>query len=297
VRRVGWLLLANVYDSSTQVVALRDGLQKLGWIEDRNLKLEVRYAGSDPKAVAAYADELVRLAPDVIVTTGGAPTRALQQRTQTIPIVITGAGDPVDAGYVKSLARPGGNITGITNLYPSIGGKWLELIKDAAPRVTRAAILLSQNSRGGYVASIEAAATALTVEAIRTPYGNAAELERAIEAVAAQANGSLIVHPPGPTGADGDLLFKMAIKHRLPAIYQERSYVLQGGLMSYGSRSNDNVRQAASYVDRILRGANPSDLPVQFPTKFEFVINLRTAKAMGLDISLNMISIADEVIE
>jgi putative ABC transport system substrate-binding protein len=294
MRRVGVLQPGSANEQSARVtiVALWQGLKNLGWIEGRNLRLEIRFAGGDPKAIVSYADELVSLAPEVIVAGSGAATRALQQKTHVIPIVITRGGDPVESGYAKSLARPEGNITGIANLYPSIGGKWLELIKDASPRVTSAAILLGHNSRGGYVASIEAAATALAMQAIRIPFGDAAELERAIEAFAVQ-----IMHPPGPVGTDRELVFRLAREHRLPTVYQERSYVVDGGLMSYGSSDADNMRQAASFVDRILRGAKPGDLPVQFPTKFELVINLKTAKALGLAVPETLLAFADEVIE
>ena len=299
MRRVGVLVPAPVYEQAMQamIAELRDGLKSLGWIEGRNLRLEIRYA-ADPKEIGPYADELVKLAPDVIVVGTNLITTTVQQRTRTIPIVFIGVGDPVGGGIVKSLARPEGNTTGITNLFYSIGGKWLEFIKDAAPGIARAAILLNQNTRdAGYVASIEAAGTALGVQTIRTPYGNAAELERAIDAFAAEPNGSLILHPPGLFGTDRELMFRLAIEHRLPAIYQQRTYALEGGLMSYGSNPLDLFRQSASYVDRILRGAKPNDLPVQFPTKFELVLNLKTAKVMGLEIPPALLATADEVIQ
>jgi putative tryptophan/tyrosine transport system substrate-binding protein len=299
IRRVGVLQFGAVHDQNARAttVALWQGLKNLGWIEGRNLRLEIRFAGADPKAIVSYADELVGLAPDVIVAGSGAATRALERQTHTIPIVITRGGDPVESGYAKSLARPEGNITGIANLYPSIGGRWLELIKDSAPRVTRTAILLGQNTRGGCVPAIEAAATALSMQVFATPFSDAAELERAVEAFAMQPNGSLIMHPPGPIGTDRELVFRLALKHRLPAVYQERSYVVDGGLMSYGSNDADNMRQAASYVDRILRGAKPGDLPVQFPTRFELVINLKTANVLGLTVPPSVLATADEVIE
>jgi putative tryptophan/tyrosine transport system substrate-binding protein len=290
---------APVYEQAMQamIAELRDGLKNLGWIEGRNLRLEIRYA-ADPKEIGPYADELVKFAPDVIVVGTSLMTATVQQRTRTIPIVFIGVGDPVEGGMVKSLARPEGNTTGITNLFFSIGSKWLEFIKDAAPGVARAAILLSRDTRvAGYVASIEAAGTALGVQTIRTPYGNAAELERVIDAFAAEPNGSLILHPPGLFGTDRELMFRLAIEHRLPAIYQQRTYALEGGLMSYGSNPLDLFRQSASYVDHILRGDKPGDLPVQFPTKFELVLNLKTAKAMGLTISEAVLNLADEVIE
>jgi putative ABC transport system substrate-binding protein len=221
----------------------------------------------------------------------------VQQRTQSIPIVFAGLADPIEGGVVKSLARPEGNTTGITNLYESIGGKWVTLLKDTAPSVARVGIVIFLGTRDAYVSAIEEAATALHLQAIKIPFGTAAELERAVDAFAAEPNGSLIVHPPGLVGIDREWFFRLVAKHRLPTIYQNRSYVQQGGLMSYGSNLADYAPQVAAYVDRILRGAKPGDLPVQFPTKFELVINLKAAKAIGLEISTEMLLRADEAIE
>lgn len=297
MRRIGVLMPYGGQTAQTRIASIHQGLESLGWIEGRNLRLEIRYPGGDPKALSAYADELVGLAPDAIVVTTNLVTTTVQQRTRTIPIIFAGVGEPVESGLVQSLARPESNTTGITNLFYSIGSKWLELIKDIAPGVARAAIVLSQNTTGNYVASIEAAGTTLGIQTIRTPFGDAAELERIIDTFAAEPNGSLILHPPGLLGTDRELMLRLAIKHRLPAVYQSRDYPVEGGLMSYGSDPADIWRQAASYVDRILRGARPADLPVQFPTKFELVINLKTAKAIGLTIPESYLNLADAVLE
>jgi putative tryptophan/tyrosine transport system substrate-binding protein len=304
IRRVGMLSfgLGGPQSGRPAIMrALRDGLRSLGWTEDRNLQLDERHT-SDAKAVDAYADELVSLAPEVIVTATLLATRAVQQRTRSIPIVFAGAGDPIEGGLVKSLARPEGNTTGIANLYSPIGGKWVSLLKDIVPSVARVGIVIGliggpPRDGPGYVSEIEAAAAALHLQAIRIPYGTAAELERAVDAFATEPNASLIVRPPGLVGIDRRWFFRLVEKHRLPTIYHERTFVQLGGLMSYGSSTADLAMQAAAYVDRILRGAKPGDLPVQFPTKFELVINLKTAKALGLTIPPNLLAIADEVIE
>jgi len=305
IRRVGVLSfgLPGLQSAPPPILsALRDSLRSLGWIEDRNFQLDARFT-NDAKAVDSYADELVRLAPEVIVTTTLLATRAVQQRTRSIPIVFAGVGDPIEGGLVKSLARPEGNTTGISNLYSSIGGKWVSLLKDTVPSVARVGIVIGLNGGPtrdgpGYVSEIEAAAAALHLQAIRIPYSTAAELERTVDAFAAEPNAGLIVRPPGLIGIDRQWFFRLMAKHRLPAIYHDRSYVQQGGLMSYASNFVAYAPQAAAgYVDRILRGAKPGDLPVQFPTKFELVLNLKAAKAIGLEVSREMLLIADEVIE
>ena len=301
VRRVGVLRLEPVDDefARTSIAALREGLEALGWKEGRNLQLDIRFADGDPNAVGPYADELVNLAPGVIVVSANMVTTSVQRRTRTIPIVFIGGGDPVAGGLVKSLAHPEGNTTGITNLFPSMGGKWLELIRGVAPRVARVALLFNPEllRTTTFLADAEAAAAASSVKAIRTPYRNATELERAVEVFAAEPNGAAMVLPPGIFGTNRDLLFRLAVRHRLPAIYQSRAYAVAGGLMSYGSNGVELYRQSASYVDRILRGAKPGELAVQFPAKFEWVVNLKAAKDMALDIPPTLRSRADEVIE
>jgi putative ABC transport system substrate-binding protein len=300
MRRIGVLTAENDQTNQASIAALRDELAKLGWAEDRNLRVDLRFGGDDPDRFRAYAAELVSLAPDVILTAGGAATRALQQQTQTIPIVITGAGDPADTGVVKSLARPEGNVTGITNLYSSIGSKWLELLKEAAPRVERVALIYNPQVAApgsGYIPSIEEAARVLTVKTIKTPYRDAVDLVRAIDTFAVEPNGGLIVLPPSPTAANRGTILRLAAQHRLPTIYWLRSEAAEGGLMAYGSNRVDRFRRAASFVDRILRGAKVSELPVEYPTKFELVINLKTAKAIGLTIPESFLLRADELIE
>jgi putative tryptophan/tyrosine transport system substrate-binding protein len=305
MRRVGVLTAFSENDQTgqTYIAGFREELAKLGWVEERNMRFDLRFGGTDADRIRAYAAELVRLGPDVIVTGSAAVTREVQQQTRTIPIVITGVGDPIVNGIVNSLARPEGNTTGVTNLYPSIGGKWLELLKEAAPRVERVGILelpyIAQgNSAGyGYSASIVEAARVLAVKAIKLPYRDAVDIVHAIDAFASEPNGGLIVLPPPPTAANRETIFRLAAQHRLPAIYQSRFYAAEGGLMAYGSNSADNFRRASSFVDRILRGAKVGELPVEFPTKFELVVNLKAAKAMELTIPESFLLRADEVIE
>jgi putative ABC transport system substrate-binding protein len=280
--------------------ALREGLRKLGWIDGRKLRFDaVRFYRDDPDRMRAYAAELVKLAPDVIVVAGAAATRALQQQTRTIPIVFVAVGDPVASGIVGSIARPEGNTTGFTNLSPSVAGKWPELLKDAAPRIARVAVIFNPEFPVSeqYIASIEAAAAALAVKAIRTPADSAAAIERAIDALATEPNGGLIIVPPPPTFSNRELINRLAVQHRLPTIYDTRDYAAEGGLMSYGPDIVDLFRLAASYADRILLGAKSGELPVQFPTTFHLVVNLRTVKAIGLTIPEAFLLRADELLE
>jgi putative ABC transport system substrate-binding protein len=303
VRRIG-IVLGGTDDQVTQaeLTAFRQGLEGLGWIDDRNLRIDVRFGGGDPDRIRGYARELVGLAPEVIVTSSAAPTRAVQQQTQTIPIVITGVGDPVTNGIVKSLARPEGNITGVTNLYLSIGGRWLQLLKEAAPKVERVGLVynarvLPNDTSYGYFPSIDEAAGALAVQAIRIGYHDAVDLVHAIDEFAARPNGGLIVMPPAPTVANREVVRRLATQHRLPAIYHNKEYAAEGGLMAYGSDPVDQFRRASAFVDRILRGAKVSELPVEFPTKFILTVNLMTAKAMGLKIAESFLARADDLIE
>jgi putative ABC transport system substrate-binding protein len=300
VRRIGILSGRDEADPVTQVQqgALREGLAKLGWIEGRNVRFDLRFSADDPDRLRAHADELVRLAPDVIAVGSLPATRALLQRTRTIPIVFTNVGDPLAGGLLKNIPRPEGNATGITSLFHSIAGKWLELLKEAAPRTARVALIFTPNIvDGGYFAAIDAAAEVLGVKAIRTPYRNAAELERAIDTFAAEPNGGLLMVPPPPSRSNRELINRLALMYRLPTIYPNKYVVAEGGMMSYGADNVEPYRIAASYVDRILRGAKINELPVQFPTRFELVINLKTAKAIGLTISEAFLLRADELIE
>ena len=293
VRRVG-VLAAATEDLAIVPRLLREGLSKLGWIDGRNLRLDARFGAFDADRYRAYAAELVSLKPDVIVTAGAPATRAVQQQTQTIPIVFIALGDPLAGGIVKSVTRPEGNTTGFSG-FSSIGGKLVELLKTAAPSIERVADIRTPFIEGDWSNSIEEAARALSLRAVRISARNdAVELERAIEAFAGAPNGGLIVQTYAEFGYD---LPALATKLRLPAIYTSRDLVAGGGLMSYGGNLQEYYRRLASQVDRILRGAKPGDLPVEYPTRFEFVINLKAAKAIGLTISPNLFAIADEVIE
>ncbi len=300
MRRVGVLIFSTENDpvTATRTAALRDGLQKLGWTEGVNLQIDYRFGAADPARLNSYAEELVSLSPDVIVAGAAPATRAVQQLTQTIPIVFVEATNEVGYGLTGNLARSAGNATGITNLYLAIGARWLELLREAAPRIARVALLFNPefDSRG-YLAAIDAAADANQVKAIRTPARNAEEIERSIRAFAAKPNGGLLVVPPTPAFANVALIFRLAAEYRLPAIYPTRGVASAGGLMAYGPDSADLFRESASYVDRILRGAMPGDLPVGFPTKFDLVINLRAARAIDLAIPRSLLSRAAEVIK
>jgi putative tryptophan/tyrosine transport system substrate-binding protein len=300
VRRVAALIygLETSPDLNSSVSAFKGELQKLGWIEGRNLRIDVRFAGSDANRIRAYAQELVAAAPDVIVANSAPVTKAVQQRTKTIPIVFVAVGDPVNGQIVQSIARPEGNTTGITNLFASVAGRWVELLKDAAPNVTRVAIVFNPEFHfDDYNASIEEAAATLGLKAIRAPVRDAAEIERAIDAFAAEANGGLIMRPPPFIGADNEMIVRLALRHRLPTIGVTESDVAASSMVSYGPDFPDMYRVAASYVDRMLRGAKVGELPVQFPTRFRLIVNLKTAKAIGLTIPETFLLRADEVIE
>jgi putative ABC transport system substrate-binding protein len=302
VRRIGWLIGGAENDRGWRAneAALRKALAKLGWIEGRNLRTDLRFAADDPGRVGALATEVVGLAPDVIVTSSGAATRAVHQQTQTMPIVFTASGDAVADGLVRNIARPEGNITGFSLREPSVAGKWLELLKEAAPRVTRVALLFNPElspTYPSYVSSIETAAPALGTQTIKMPVRNAVEITRAIDAFAAEPRGALIVLPPAPTSTIRDTIFQLVTEHQLPAIYSSLAAVAAGGLLAYATDLVDQHRRAAIYVDRILRGVNISELPVQFPTSFNLVINLKAAKAIGLAIPPTLLARADEIIE
>jgi len=300
VRRIGILDVSDGTDPliQTRWRGTREALAKLGWVEGRNVRFDVRLSASDPDRRRMYVDELLRLAPDVIAVAGGTTAQALVQQTRTIPIVFTSVGDPVALGLLKNIARPEGNATGIAGQYQSLGGKWLELLKEAAPRTARVALIFAaENVNDQYFGVVEAAADVLGVKAIRTPYGSAAELERAIDAFAVEPSGGLIMLPPPPFPGIRALINRLALKHRLPTMYQSKYYAAEGSMMGYGADADEAHRIGASYVDRILRGAKISELPVQFPTKFELVINVKTAAAIGLTIPESLLFRADEVIK
>lgn len=304
VRRIG-VLSGNATESDpnqkASLATLWEGLAKLGWAEGRNLRIDIRYAAGDVRLVRAFAAELVSLAPEVILTNQTPATIALQQQTKAIPIIFTAAGDPVASGLVRSIARPEGNTTGFTVIESSIAGKWLELLKEAAPQLTRVALLfhteLSSRVAPAYIESIEAAAPSFGVHTIKMPVRDAVDMVRAIDAFAGEPNGGLIVLPPPSSGAVLEATERLTTEHRLPTVHSTRSGVVAGGLLTYTPDLADNYRRAAGYIDRILRGAKVSELPVQFPTKFELVVNLKTAKAIGLTIPESFLLRADEVIE
>jgi putative ABC transport system substrate-binding protein len=301
IRRIGALLiqLENDPESRARNGAFLQALQQLGWTDGRNLRIEYRWSAGNAADTRKYAAELVALAPETIITGGAAPLAQLLQATQSIPIVFVLVADPVGAGFVDSLARPGGNATGFTALEYSFGGKWLELLKEIAPGVTRAAVLRDPSiSVGiGLFSAIQSAAPTVRVEVIPVNVRDAAEIEQGIAAFARTSNGGLIVTASPSAFVHRDLIVALANRHKLPAVYPAPEFVTAGGLIAYGPDALDQFRRAAGYVDRILKGAKPADLPVQHPTKYELVINLKTAKALGLEIPPTVLSRADKVIE
>ena len=301
VRRIGVLLNTTADDMVYQirVGAFLQGLALLGWTIGRNVRIEVRWSGGKADEARRYATELAALAPDVILAHGVSSVRPLLQATRTVPIVFPIASDPVGAGLVESLARPGGNATGFMSFEYTLSGKWLELLKDIAPGVTRVAVLQDPTQGGGSsaFAVIQAAAPSLGVEVTPVNLRDAPEIERTLADFARTSNGGLIVTGSALSNVHHKLIITLAARHKLPAIYLERSFAADGGLISYGSDYIDHYRRAAGYVDRILKGEKPADLPVQAPTKYELVINLKTAKALGLEVPPTLIARADEVIE
>jgi putative tryptophan/tyrosine transport system substrate-binding protein len=301
MRRIGVLmaLAADDPEGQTRLVAFVQGLQESGWTDGRNVRIDTRWAAGDADRFRRYAAELIALAPDVILASGGTGVGVLLQATRTVPIVFTQTNDPVGAGYVDSLARPGGNATGFTNMEYGVSGKWLELLKEIAPRVTRAAVIRDATiPQGiGQFGAIQAVAPSFGVEVRPIDAREAPEIERAVTAFARSANGGLIVTGSALTAVHRDLIITLAAQHKLPAVYWERFFVTSGGLISYGPDSIDPHRRAAGYVDRILKGEKPEDLPVQAPAKYELAINLKTAKALGLAIPPSVLARADEVIE
>jgi putative ABC transport system substrate-binding protein len=300
IRRIAVLMPFSPGDieATARKAVLEQSLQQLGWVIGRDLQIDVGLAGGDPDRLRRSAEELVALAPEVIVSVGSVTVAPLLQATRTIPIVMTNVADPVGAGFIQSLARPGGNATGFTNFEYSMSGKWVELLKQIAPSVTRAAVLRDPTSAAGIgqFAAIQSVSQSLGIELTPVAVRDSAELERAVTALAGLPNGSLIV-TAGGTAFHRDVFIALAERLKLPAVYPFRYYALDGGLISYGPDTRDPVRRAASYVDRILKGEKPADLPVQAPTKYQLVINLKTAKALGLDVPAQLLARADEVIE
>jgi putative tryptophan/tyrosine transport system substrate-binding protein len=301
MRRIGALmyLAEDDPDSPARVAAFAWGLQELGWIEGRNIRIDYRWGGGDLDRVRRYTAELIALAPDVILVSSGSALAALQNATRTVPIVFVNVSDPVGAGYVASLARPGANTTGFTLFEYSIGGKWLELLKDVAPGMTRAAVIRNPSitSGTGQFGAIQAVAPLLGVELTPIDVRDAGGIEHSIAGFTRGSNGGLIVTASPSAVLHRQLIIGLAARYRLPAIHAIRLFVANGGLISYGPDEIEQHRRAATYVDRILRGENPADLPVQQPTKYELVINLKAAKALGLEVPPTLLARADEVIE
>jgi putative ABC transport system substrate-binding protein len=301
MRRIGVLMALAESDAEAQarVAVFREGLQKLGWAEGRNIQIEYRWA-PDAEKIQPFAKELVALQPDIILTNSTPITASMLQQTRTMPIVFVQVSDPVGSGFVASLPRPGGNATGFITLEQTIAGKWLELLKEIAPRIARVAFLFNPATATYgeyYLSPFNASAASLGVEAIAAPFHDASELESTIATQAREPNGGLIVAPDVFLSFHRAELISLAARHRLPAVYPFRFFTELGGLLSYGNDPLDLFRRAASYVDRILRGAKPSELPVEAPVKFELVINLKTAKALGLEIPPTLLARADAVFE
>ncbi len=301
VRRIGMLMGYPEGDRQAQanVVAFREGLRSLGWIEGRNIQIEFRWAGGEPDKARAFAKELVGMKLDVIVPSTNQVTEILQHETRTIPIVFVFVGDPVGSGFIKNLAHPGGNITGFANFENTIGGKWLEILKELAPRTRNAGFIYSPHAAPniGFMHAAEAAGPSLSIKVFPLPANDAADIERTVVAFAAEPNGGLIVAPHAVTLGYRELIIGLAAQYRLPAVYSDRYFAESGGLLSFGNNTADLYRRSTAYIDRIFKGAKPADLPVQLPTKFELIINLKTAKALGLEVSLQLQQRADEVIE
>jgi ABC-type uncharacterized transport system substrate-binding protein len=302
MRLIGVLMTYAESDPEGQawVAAFRERLQKLGWAEGRNIRIATRWATPDVEAMQRFAKELVALQPDLILSQSTPTTAALLQHTRTIPVIFANIADPVGSGFVASFPRPGGNATGFVLFEPTMAGKWLELLKEIAPRVTRVAFLFNPATATYfeyYTNPFKAAAASFGVEAIAAPVHDRSELESAFAAQAREPNGSLIVLPDSFLNAHSVEITTLAARYRLPAVYPYRLYIKVGGLLSYGNDVFDNYRRAAGYVDRILKGEKPGELPVQAPVKFELVLNLKTAKDLGLTLPPMLLARADEVIE
>jgi putative ABC transport system substrate-binding protein len=301
IRRIGALspLPADHPEAKARMAAFLQELAQFGWVDGRNVRIDARWGAGDTDRIRRYAAELVAAAPDVILATSTATVAPLQEATRTVPIVFASVIDPVGAGFVASLARPGGNTTGFAIYEYGISGKWLELLKQIAPGVTRAAVLRDPTiaSGIGQFAAIQGAAPPFGVEVSPVSVRDAEEIERDITEFARASNGGLIVTGATRVNISGDLIIALAATHRLPAVYSDRALVVRGGLISYGPDRLDSHRRAAAYVDRILKGEKPADLPVQAPTKYELAINLKTAKALGIEVPPMLLARADEVIE
>jgi putative ABC transport system substrate-binding protein len=303
MRRIGVLMgyAENDWEAQAWLAAFREALQKLGWTEGRNVRIDTRWSRADTEMMKRFAQELVALQPDLILSQVTPTTAALLQQTRTIPIVFAMVADPVGSGFVANMSRPGGQVTGFTTLEGSLGGKWLELLKEVAPRVARVAVLFNPTTAATFAEyflnPLKAASASFGVEVVAAPVHDTTELESVIARQAREPNGGLIVLPEAFLIGHRAEVTSLAARYSLPAVYPYRQFPEIGGLLSYGIDRLDNWRGAASYVDRILKGEKPGDLPVQTPTKYELVINVKTAKALGLTISRELQTRADEVIE
>jgi ABC-type uncharacterized transport system substrate-binding protein len=300
VRRIG-VVMAYAEDDPNgqlQLEAFREHLSTLGWVEGRNLTLDIRYASGNPSRARELAAELLRQGPDVMVSNSNLVTSILQTEVRNTPLVFISVSDPVGSGFIKELARPGGNITGFANFQPSMGSKWLEKLREVAPQVECVGLLMHPEPPNlGYFKSAQEAAESLKIRLVDLSVHNAAEIESAFATFSGEARSGLIVAPNVVSFANSQLIVSLAARYRLPAIYPFAFFAKEGGLISYGFDERDQFRQGAVYVDKILRGAKPADLPVQHPTKFEMVINLKTARALSLDVPLQLQQLADDVIE
>jgi putative tryptophan/tyrosine transport system substrate-binding protein len=303
IRRIGVLsgISANDPDVPLRVAAFREGLRERGWTEGQTIKVEYRWSAGDLKRMQSFAEELVELRPEIIVAQSTPAVISLLKASRTVPIVFVNVADPIGSGLVNSLAKPGANVTGFTNFEPTMGEKWLELLKEVSPRLTRVCLMFNPNttpSRGAFfLRLIESAAPTFSVQPIVSPVTEPHEIERVLAAFAQEPDGGLIPLPDTFMSAHRRQVIALAAQHRLPAVYPFRYFAIYGGLMSYGVETVDIYRRSAAYVDRILRGAKPADLPVQAPTKFEFVINQKTAAALGITIPTSLLARAEEVIE
>jgi putative tryptophan/tyrosine transport system substrate-binding protein len=301
MRRIGVLggFAENDLEMKARLAGFRQGLERLGWSEGRNVRIDYRFAPAGTGHAQALAKELVALQPDVIFAHSTPVAAALKSESRVVPIVFVSVSDPIGSGFIASLARPGGNLTGLLLYEDGMTGKWFAMLKEIAPRVARVALVANPKTTNYeyFLRSAKAVAPSLAIDLVPSPIENAADIERVIEAFARAANGGLVVLPDNTAITHRDLIIALAARHRLPAVYFNRLFVAAGGLMSYGTDLVDTFRQAASYVDRILRGAKPADLPVQTPTKYETTLNLKTAKALDLTVPPGLLVAADEVIE
>jgi ABC-type uncharacterized transport system substrate-binding protein len=300
VRRIGVLMgIADSPEGQRRMAAFQEGLLSLGWVEGRNAQLDIRWAAGDKASMRAHAQDLISKSSDIIVVNGTQTASVLLGETRSLPVVFVQVSDPIASGLVTGLARPGGNVTGFYLNEDALVGKWLELLKETVQDVANVAAVLSSEDPAwaGYLRTIEAAAAPLGVQIFSAVVRDALEIEQAIEAIARKPNGGLVVQPTSLTTVHHERIISLAARHRLPAVYPLRLFATSGGLMAYGADNIDQYRKAAAYVDRIRKGEKPGNLPVQQPTKFELVINLKTAKAIGLNIPPLLLARADEVIE